>query len=962
MAPRSTENGRLAIVLSGALALALTACGGGGGGGDAGPPGPPGLPGPIVVGPDDPLPGVVAVITGLAGATGPDGTFQPGDAIAVTYTVRTDAGEALNVSAMASGAIYVSGPSFNYQRVIASQSDLRARSVYLGDGTWTYAFLVPLPAAYLPPLNDSPSFGPQDGELAGQPLLDGTYTVGMTLRQDYEIEAETFRDAGAAVRDFLVGSGAFLEHREVVTNGNCNVCHTDLRAHGNNRTDVRLCVLCHTAGAEDRNSPGVPADDPGTPGVSIDFRVMVHKLHAGKRLPSVLGVGTSPDGSRDYAKPPRPYRLVGFGDAISDFSEVGFPVFPSVAIGMPRDLGYSTLPAASRAKEDSLLLGPVACAKCHGDPDGAGALPPPAQGGLSEVQPSRKACGSCHDDVDWTRPYAANNATMPADVQESQCVLCHTVTGSALAVRTAHVHPLLNPAQNPGVRFLVSALAEAGANDGDGTVDPGEKVAVTFTIEDDGGAPVAPSSLASITAIVSGPTRNYNLLLNAAVPSALLAGSPPYTVNLPEQVVLEWVGDAGPGADVFFTSRSPHLDVAGARTVVFERTATAGGASSTTAVSVLSQNFVDVASTASFARNDLVVVGDGTPAEEYAQVVFVDGARLWLGTPLRFAHGAGTPVLEVALTQRTAGTHYALTAATGQVSEGPTPFGTGNAVVVTYGTDFVLPARYPPPLNDSPDLGEEWGEWTGKSLVAGTYTLDLYGSVNRFVNYDGTSLPSTAGFPDATTYRGTSAGGSVDFLVGTASVLEPYAVISEAANCYACHDDLWFHGGGRRSFVTCIVCHGSAGGEDRARYTAANAPATTGVRISFREMLHKIHKGAELTHADTYTVVGFGGSPYPNNFTAHTYGEVVFPAMPGGVRQCVRCHGNDAWKEPEPRDHPTEQVVGARVWGLVCGSCHDSDPAHAHIDVNTAVDGTESCSICHGPGEDLAVERVHRAR
>ena len=119
-------------------------------------------------------------------------------------------------------------------------------------------------------------------------------------------------------------------------------------------------------------------------------------------------------------------------------------------------------------------------------------------------------------------------------------------------------------------------------------------------------------------------------------------------------------------------------------------------------------------------------------------------------------------------------------------------------------------------------------------------------------------------------------------------------------------------------------------------------------------MLHKIHKGAELAKAATYTVVGNGGNP-------STYGEIEFPAMPGGVRQCIRCHGTDTWKEPAPRVHPSATSL-VKTWGVVCGSCHDSDPAQAHIALNTLSSGAESCAVCHGVGRDLAVEKVHLPR
>jgi hypothetical protein len=603
----------------------------------------------------------------------------------------------------------------------------------------------------------------------------------------------------------------------------------------------------------------------------------------------------------------------------------------------------------------------VACAKCHGDPDGDGPIDAPDQGALHETQPSRRACGSCHDDVDWSLPYAANNDVMIANADPSACALCHpaSTTGAGLyPVRQGHLHPLLDPVFNPGLSFEVLSVVEAGAHDGDGRIDPGEKVQVSMTCEDDQGNPVLPSTVSSITTVVSGPTSNYNLLLSTSVPVAhpALAGpGPVYTFPLPQAVVLELVGtNTAVAAEAFATVRTPHLNLAAAPTRVQTRgpNPIGGGLSVATAALEPLQNYVDVAVVAGFngqvaapAVVEYIVLDDGLPSREYVQVKWVQGNRLWLNSPLRNAHLAGSTVIEVALTARTVATHYTLDAATGVVTEVGTSFGTHTDVLVDYWSDYVVPAAYPPPLNDSPDLGESFGEWKGKPLVSGTYTLDLYGVVSRTLNLHG----------QTNSYSAASVAGLFDFLVGDATVVEPYALISEAENCYVCHDDLYFHGGGRRSFRTCIACHGDAGGEDRARYTSPNGPDTPGVSIAFREMLHKIHMGRDLTNAETYVVAG-------NNGSINTYEHVGYPAMPGGVLQCVKCHGNDAWQLPTNRDHPTHQVEPVRSWRVVCGSCHDSDSAHAHIDVQTSPSGVESCAVCHGPLRDHDVVRVHFPR
>ena len=38
---------------------------------------------------------------------------------------------------------------------------------------------------------------------------------------------------------------------------------------------------------------------------------MIHKIHNGEHLPSVNGVATNPDGTRNYDATPTPYILVG---------------------------------------------------------------------------------------------------------------------------------------------------------------------------------------------------------------------------------------------------------------------------------------------------------------------------------------------------------------------------------------------------------------------------------------------------------------------------------------------------------------------------------------------------------------------------------------------------------------------------------------------------------------------------
>src|SRR4030095_3560573 len=122
------------------------------------------------------------------------------------------------------------------------------------------------PHTYPAPLNDSPDFGPADGELTGQALLSGTYTLGLYFSWDFTVDGESFRDAGNVTQDFMFGSATQIDTREVIKHDKRTACHTSLRAHGDRRRNVTLCLLCHTAGSEDRISTAAG----GTPGVSID--------------------------------------------------------------------------------------------------------------------------------------------------------------------------------------------------------------------------------------------------------------------------------------------------------------------------------------------------------------------------------------------------------------------------------------------------------------------------------------------------------------------------------------------------------------------------------------------------------------------------------------------------------------------------------------------------------------------
>jgi OmcA/MtrC family decaheme c-type cytochrome len=140
------------------------------------------------------------------------------------------------------------------------------------------------------------------------------------------------------VHDFRPDHAAVTETWDKTIEGNCNVCHNPLAAHGGSRQDVKLCVTCH--------SP--QTTDPDT-GRTVNFREMIHKIHRGENLPSVEA-GTH-------------YVIWGNNSSKHDFSDVVFP----------KDIRN--------------------CETCH--------KPPATQYTNYFTFPSRTACGACHDNVDW---------------------------------------------------------------------------------------------------------------------------------------------------------------------------------------------------------------------------------------------------------------------------------------------------------------------------------------------------------------------------------------------------------------------------------------------------------------------------------------------------------------------------------------------------------------------------------
>ncbi|MGH7900844.1 MAG: OmcA/MtrC family decaheme c-type cytochrome [Thermodesulfobacteriota bacterium] len=270
---------------------------------------------------------------------------------------------------------------------------------------------------------------------------NATHTVGIFA--DRVVNGLTY--VSNATFDFVPSGAGVKTVRDVVSTEACNNCHDPLEAHGGFRRDVRLCVLCH--------SP--QTIDPET-GNTVDFPVLIHKIHRGAELPSVQA-GT-------------PYQIVGFQGNVFDFSTVRFP----------QDIRN--------------------CTKCH-----TGGT----QSDNFKIELSRDDCGSCHDDVNFV---SGENHGGGIQLDDNNCSTCHlpsTDKEFGISVEGSHTVPLKS-VQVPGVNFVIVKV-ESMEDPGDTTVAPGEHPVVTFRITTDAGEVIPPSSLNFLRLTLAGPTTDYNI-------------------------------------------------------------------------------------------------------------------------------------------------------------------------------------------------------------------------------------------------------------------------------------------------------------------------------------------------------------------------------------------------------------------------------------------------------------------
>jgi OmcA/MtrC family decaheme c-type cytochrome len=404
---------QLQFWLSAAVLGLLVACGGGGGGDRAAGVDPgPAAPGGPVTPPPPILPGPVGyadaeeIFAFILSASIPD------DGLAVvdyqltdgngTAIIDLEVGDTRYVIAKLEGSPLgnLTGSWQSYRNQIEDPDGVgigtedKLQATYerdgeftnFGDGTYRYK--------YATNVNDLPA------DILAQAKQEGlnlSYKPDLTHRVAIQFDGgpnpqNPFYDFVPVTGD----TGGDIFHMQIAETVNCNRCHDELGMHGGNRVDVEYCVTCHNPGSSDANSTN-----------TVDMKVMIHKLHRGANLPSVEAGGE--------------YAIYGFRDSKHDYSHVEFP--QDIRNCQNCHVGTGT---TNDFYEDVLLTN---------------------QGDNWNEFPSRAACGSCHDDVNFD-----NHAGGQPD--DSKCVSCHS-TGER-AGSPAESHAML--VRNEGAKFKAEVL------------------------------------------------------------------------------------------------------------------------------------------------------------------------------------------------------------------------------------------------------------------------------------------------------------------------------------------------------------------------------------------------------------------------------------------------------------------------------------------------------------------------
>ena len=797
----------------------------------------------------------------------------------VPYIWRT---ETVSGTADASGNLFVNPDGTKVNQGYRESSGTGATNGTLvnnGGGSYTYTFKTNLAAATMP---------------------DGTaipYERNLTHRVSIYTGGHS-GPTGEADFDFVPDGSVVTQTRNIVKTDACKNCHgPEFAGHGGDRVTVEGCVTCHSPGSYDAQS-----------GESIEMAVMIHKLHAGNELASVAG----PDGQ---------------------FYDNPWTVADETADNGKYILwGYQTSAVSWEGAAFPAVL--ANCQACH-------------TGSGENVDnwknlPSRAACGSCHDNIDW----AAADVHPYPQASDDNCAVCHPSTGVGLgqSVTTAHNWTAKDIRNIPefDVTLTTDKASYVGGESPVVTIvlkDKTTGVAIDHTtvVEDGSGEGCIPNAAGTACTVprdglfraasvyVTGPraekAANLTYAARAAVRSAtagpwdLSAGGGSLRVKVDSgQPMIAYNSDKayeGYGADELISGDiTVTLPAAGAAlNALFANPAAA------TAAEVAAWLNAD----ATFKERAIAYVDEALAGHANAGKLAIRSR----GVSKKNSSGE---VIETTTMRNI------------QIVTGLSGVFTDTAIKTAGGSDSVRKMTTANATNPKAVFSAADIKYTldpVDDLVAGTYIIHVeYGDAGRAATG---APPLNPAEPPYTNYRTPSVA------IATFQVKQTAEEKPVAGNCTACH---WSSAGvgfvldaprhnkifDEKAVDRCGGCHDYTPGSSMV------STATTQQRYAgaLSNRVHAVHNGSNLNYP-TITVGHEETSAFGRNW------RITYPM---DIRNCESCHPADTtsgtWKTNPNR--------------LACMGCHDSDAATTHIIAQTfdptplapwSGDEKESCKACH---------------
>ena len=253
-------------------------------------------------------------------------------------------------------------------------TDQNGKLVDNGDGTYVYTF-----ARDIPKVKDQVAAATVPATSNKADLGDLTVDPNAQHRLIIQISGSnagaTLASAANVVHDFIPATGATIPpadlKKDLVDIKACNGCHQALAFHGGGRVDVQYCTTCHTAQRAFGQTQVVSTN--------LAFPALTET----KTVNATTGITS-------YSYSPNTY--VADGEVIGHFNVMIHKIHQGGTL-VKQNYNYANV--AFNQKGFSMLdNGQRMCTVCH-DP----ALATKASQAFSD--PSRRACGACHDGINW---------------------------------------------------------------------------------------------------------------------------------------------------------------------------------------------------------------------------------------------------------------------------------------------------------------------------------------------------------------------------------------------------------------------------------------------------------------------------------------------------------------------------------------------------------------------------------